>query len=298
MNKIVNYVKKEFKECNDLICKEIRIKFKKYYVIYLETISSSDKVNSFILNGMSFNKNVNNINKSIPSPNFVEIKKIDQINYYLCNGYTIIINKNNVYGVETKAELDRSISEATTEPNLYGPKDSFVENIQKNLGLIKRRLKTNHLKNKVKVIGRDSKSIINILYIDNIANNKFIKEIENKLDNIDIDGILDSGMLKKILDDNKNPFPTIKTTERPDTVCSNLLNGKVCILVDGSPYSLILPTFLLDFFTNASDAYAKSVNVNFIKILRILCFILSVGLPGYYIAITTYNQETIPLPLL
>lgn len=298
MNKIVNYVKKEFNECNDLICKEIRIKLKKYYVIYLETISSSDKVNSFILNGMSFNKNVNNINKSIPSPNFVEIKKIDQINYYLCNGYTIIINKNNVYGVETKAELDRSISEATTEPNLYGPKDSFVENIQKNLGLIKRRLKTNHLKNKVKVVGRNSKSIINILYIDNIANNKFISEIENKLDNIDIDGVLDSGMLKKILDDNKNPFPTIKTTERPDTVCSNLLNGKVCILVDGSPYSLILPTFLLDFFTNASDAYAKSVNVIFIKILRILCFILSVGLPGYYIAITTYNQETIPLPLL
>ena len=159
MNKIVDYIKKEFKECNDLICKEIRIKFKKYYVIYLETISSSDKVNAFILNGMSFNKNVNNINKSIPSPNFIEIKKIDQINYYLCNGYTIIINKNNVYGVETKAELDRSISEATTEPNLYGPKDSFVENIQKNLGLIKRRLKTNHLKNKVKVIGRDSKSI-------------------------------------------------------------------------------------------------------------------------------------------
>ena len=77
MNKIVSYINKEFKECNDLICKKIRIKLKKYYVIYLETISSSDKVNAFILNGMSFNKNINNINKSIPSPNFVEIKKIN-----------------------------------------------------------------------------------------------------------------------------------------------------------------------------------------------------------------------------
>ena len=76
MNKIVNFIKSEFKECNDLICKEIKIKFKKYYVIYLETTSSSDKVNSFILNGISFNKNINNINKSIPSPNFIKIKKI------------------------------------------------------------------------------------------------------------------------------------------------------------------------------------------------------------------------------
>ena len=78
-----------------IFTKQIIVQIKKYYVIYLETISSSDKVNSFILNGMSFNKNVNNINKSIPSHNFVEIKKIDQINYYLCNGYTIIINKNS-----------------------------------------------------------------------------------------------------------------------------------------------------------------------------------------------------------
>ena len=298
MNKIVKQVKDEFIECNDLIYKEIKFRFKTYHIFYLETITSSDKVSNYVLNGISFNININNIKKTLPSPNFVELDNSDKINYYLCNGYTVVINKNNIYAIETKADLDRSISEATTEPNLFGPKDSLVENIQKNLGLVKRRLKTNHLKNVVKIIGRDTKSIINILYIDNITNMELVNKISDKLDNIDIDGILDSGMLKNILDNNKNPFPTIKITERPDVICSNLLYGKVIVLVDGSPFALIMPTFLLDFFNPASDEYSKSVNVMFLKILRIICFTFSIFLPAYYIAITTYNQETIPLPLL
>ncbi len=298
MNKIVNQIQNEFKSCNDLIYKKIKIKFKTYHIFFLETLSSSDKVNNYVLKGISFNNNINNINKLLPSPNFINIKNKDQINYYLCNGFTIIINNKNIYAVETKADLDRSISEPTTEANLYGPKDGLVENIQKNLGLIKRRLKTNHLKNKIIIVGRQTKSIINILYIDNITDMKLVNKIEKKLNNIDIDSILDAGILKKILDGNNNPFPTIKLTERPDNICSSLLNGKVIILIDGSPYALILPSFLIDFINPISDEYSKYINVSFLKILRIICFSLAIIVPGFYIAITTYNQETIPIPLL
>ena len=298
MNKIVEQINSEFNKCNDLIYKKIRIGFKIYHVYFLETLCASDRVNNYVLNGLAFNNNIDNINKNLPSPNFIKISNKDKINYYLFNGYTVIINKNNIYGVETKADLDRSINEPATEKNLYGPKDSMVENIQKNLGLIKRRIKSNHLKNEVKVIGRCSKNIVNVLYIDNIVNNDLVNDIINKLDSIDTDSLLDAGILRRLLDTSKNPFPTIKMSERPDTVSSALLNGKIVVLIDGSPFALIMPSFMLDFFNPASDQYFKPINVSFIKILRMLCFVFSILVPAYYIAITTYNQETIPLPLL
>lgn len=298
MNKIVEQINSEFNKCNDLIYKKIRIGFKIYHVYFLETLCASDRVNNYVLNGLAFNNNIDNINKNLPSPNFIKISNKDKINYYLFNGYTVIINKNNIYGVETKADLDRSINEPATEKNLYGPKDSMVENIQKNLGLIKRRIKSNHLKNEVKVIGRCSKNIVNVLYIDNIVNNDLVNDVINKLDSIDTDSLLDAGILRRLLDTSKNPFPTIKMSERPDTVSSALLNGKIVVLIDGSPFALIMPSFMLDFFNPASDQYFKPINVSFIKILRMLCFVFSILVPAYYIAITTYNQETIPLPLL
>ena len=297
MNNIVNLIKHDFNNCNDLIYKEIGI-IRKYYIFYLESICSSDKVNTYILNGIAFNKNLNNISKLIPSPNFIYVLDLDKINYYLLNGYTIIINKNKVYAVETRAEINRSITEPTTDKNLYGPKDSLVENIQMNLGLIKRRLKTNNLKNIVNIIGNNTKTITNLLYIENITNKDLVNDINEKIKNIKVDGILDSGMIKNILDNKKNPFPTIKVTERPDTICAALLNGKIVILVDNSPFALIIPAFLLDFLNPASDNYIKPTNIDFLKILRIICFIISIIVPAWYIAITTYNQETIPLSLL
>lgn len=298
VNSIIKYINSEFKECNDLKYKKVRISFKIYHLFYLETVCSSDRINDFILKSISNKDSLFNINKSIPTPNLVKIENKDQINFYLYNAYTIIIQSNNIYALETKGDLDRSITESSTEPTLYGPKDSLVENIIKNLGLIKRRLKTNHLKNKVKIIGRNSKTTTNILYIDNITDMNLVNDVETKLDNIDIDGILDSGILKRILDDSNNPFPTIKVTERPDLVCQSLLNGKVVILIDGSPYALILPSFLIEFFNPISDEYSKPININFLKILRIMSFVFSIAVPAIYIAITTYNQETIPLPLL
>lgn len=298
MNKYVEYINNEFKDCNDLIYKKININFKNIHIFYLETVSSGDRINDYILKSIANNSNILNINKNLPSPNFKKIDKLEDIKYYLYNGYTIIICNNDIYVTETKADLDRGITESNTEAVLYGPKDSLVENIQKNLGLVKRRLKTNHLKNKVKIIGRNTKTITNILYMDNITDMNLVNDTLTKLDSIDIDGVIDSGILKRILDNSKNPFPTIKVTERPDLICQSLLNGKIVILIDGSPYALIIPSFLIEFFNPISDDYSKPVNNRFLKILRIACFILSIIVPSWYIAITTYNQETIPLPLL
>jgi len=298
MNVICDFIDNEFKETSDLKYKKIRIGFSKLHLYYLETLCSGDKINDYILKNLSNKIFFCNIEKITPSPTLVKIDNKDKIKFYMYNGYTILIHKNNVYAFETKGELDRSISEATTEPTLYGPKDSLVENIVINLGLIKRRLKSNHLKNKELFIGRNSLTKTNILYIDNITDMKLVSNIENTLKNIDMDAVLDSGTLKRILDNSNNPFPSVKLSERPDTVSNALLSGKLVILVDGSPYAIILPAFLIDFINPIADNYSKPINNNFLKIMRLISFFLSIIVPSWYIAVTNYNQETIPLPLL
>ena len=298
MNTLVKLINDEFKNCTDLKNKKIKIGLSYVYIFYLETLCSSDKINDYILKSLTSKNTFFNVDKIIPSPNLVRVDNKDKIKFYLYNGYTILINKNNIYAFETKGELDRSITEPTTEPTLYGPKDALVENIIINLGLVKKRLKSNHLKNIELFIGRNSLTKTNILYIDNITDEKLVKDIENKLKNIDMDAVLDAGTLKRILDNNKNPFPSVKLTERPDTVCNTLLSGKLVILVDGSPYAIILPAFLIDFINPVADNYSKPINNNFLKIIRLVSFFLSICVPAWYIAVTNYNQETIPLPLL
>ena len=298
MDVITEFIKEEFKETSDLKYKKIRIGFSYIHIYYLETLCSGDKINDYILKNLSNKLIFSNIEKIIPSPTLVKIDNKDKIKFYMYNGYTILIHKNNIYAFETKGELDRSISEATTEPTLFGPKDSLVENIVINLGLIKRRLKSNHLKNKELFIGRNTLTKTNILYIDNITDMKLVNDIENNLKSIDMDAVLDSGTLKRILDKSNNPFPRVKLSERPDTVSNALLSGKLVLLVDGSPYAIILPAFLIDFINPIADNYSKPINNNFLKILRLVSFFLSIIVPSWYIAVTNYNQETIPLPLL
>lgn len=297
MNKI-NYIKNEFKNSPDLITRKIKYGLANIYIIYLETVSSSDRVNNFILKNITNFNNKKKINYLLAAPNLKNIT-LEESKYYLYNGFSIVIYLNKIYALETKADLDRSIMAPQIEPSIYGPKDCLVENIQKNLGLIKRRIKSNHLKNITYNLGRYSKTITSLLYIDNITKMNLVNNIDMLLKQIDVDAIVDSGELKQyLLNENKNFFPVTKLTERPDTIVRALIDGKIVILVDTSPFAIVLPSVLADFINPVVDNYSKSNNVNFLKILRLLCFPISIMTPAYYIAIINFNQETIPSKLL
>ena len=303
MNKIVTRIKKEFSKSPDLIIKEININFfNTIYIIYLETVSSSNKVNDYILKNLITSKNkinTHNLKSYLASPNTKQIKEIDEIEYFLTNGFTIIILNNVIYGVETRADINRAVSNADVETSINGPKDAFTENYQINVGLIKRRIKSHNLKIENKVIGRKTSTMVGVLYLDDVTDEDIIKSITKKLDNIDIDGIVDSSSLGFLISDEENSvYPTFMQTQRPDLVATALLEGKVAIVIDTSPYVLIIPTFFIDFINPNIDNYSKSKNVNFIKILRIFAYFLSMIAPALYIAVMNYNQETIPTSLL
>ena len=286
MNEIIKILNNIKENSPDLIIKKINNK----YIAYLETVSSSDKVNEYILKLISKNK--------VFGPNAKIINKEDLFTY-LINGFTAVIYKNKIIVIETKADITRSVDIPNSEPSLTGPKDSFTENYQVNIGLIKRRIKDKNLKITNFNLGRRSKTIIGLLSINDITDQNLINNITNIIENIDIDAIIDSADLALLLEKNdKIAFPTIIRTERPDVVSKSLMEGKIVIVVDTSCYALIMPAFLIDFINPKTDLYSKSPNINFVKILRLACFIITLLAPALYISLINFNQETIPTSLL
>ncbi len=304
-NKLIKRIQTEFSKNPDLIIKKIKLSLlDTVYIIYLETVSSSDKVNDYILKNLSFissNKNskTTNLDSMLPGPNTKEIKNYDEIEYYITNGFTVIIRGKVILAIETKADINRSVSTPDSEPAVNGPKDAFTENYQINMGLVKRRIKSNTLKTDEFTVGRKTKTKVGVLYFSDIAEDELITKINKKIAKIDIDGVIDASTLGHLIsDESKVHFPTFQLTERPDNVSRALLEGKIVILVDTSPFAIILPAFFIDFVNPGVDAYNKSKNINFLKILRFVCYFLSMTMPAIYIAIVNYNQETIPTNLL
>lgn len=303
MNKIINRLQNEFNKSPDLVIKSISINlFKKIFIAYLETVSSSDKVNDYILKNLILEKDnitKGNIASFIAAPNTLEIKNADECEFYLTNGFSLIIIDNKILAIETRADINRAVSDSQVESSINGPKDAFTENIQINIGLIKRRIKSSTLKTENRTIGRKTLTNISVLYFEDIADKNLVNNVLEKIDTIDIDGIVDSSSIGFLLEDeNKSVYPTYMQTERPDIVATSLLEGKIAIAVDTTPFVLIIPAFFIDFINPGTDNYNKGKNINFIKILRISAFLISMVAPSIYIAVMNYNQETIPTNLL
>lgn len=311
IEKIEKQIKKEYGESSDLIFRKIKTKDQELLYVYLESVSSDDKVSDFLMKDLSYyvknkkEKNFDNLfhmlENSIYNSHLSIETNMDDIYYKLSSGYTIIFvdGEEKAISVETKADLNRSISESTSEVIVRGPKDSFNENNASNIGLIRKRIKTNKLWFKEQLVGRKTKTKVTIAFIEDIADSKKVEKIEKIISKIDIDGIIDSGYIRDFLtNDNSTSFPKIKSTERPDVACTSLLQGKIVILVENSPFVLITPSVLVDFIHTPEDYYQKTSNINFTRILRSIALFLTIITPAFYIAVTTFNQEMIPNELL
>ena len=243
---------------------------------------------------------LNKLTENIAISNVKEIDlKEDDIFYYLFSGFVCIIYNKKIIVAETKATLDRAINTPMIENNIKGPKDAFTENYQSNIGLIRKRIKSEKLVLEENKIGRRSKTKIGILYVSDIARKDLVNYIKNKLKKIDIDAILDSNYIMEILEDsNKTTFPTMISTERPDLVSYYILQGRIALVVENSPFVLVLPAFIDDFINNIEDVYQKSSDVILTKIVRYIAFFVTIFTPAVYISLITFNQEAIPTDLL
>ena len=211
----MNYIKKineEFKFIPDLIIRKIKYGFSNVHIFYIETLSSGDRINDYILKNITNPNKFRNLKNILATPNFKEIT-FSEFETYLFNGFTIILYHNKFYATETRADLDRSISPPQIEQDLYGAKDALVENYQKNLGLIKRRIKSKHLKTFEYKLGTYTNTNTALLYIEDIAKDELVQKCDKLLKNINVDRIIDAGELKQYLAvEGKAVFPATKLT--------------------------------------------------------------------------------------
>ena len=306
--KIVQKVKTLYGNSPDVNSRIINIKGKNVGIIFLESSSQASTVSDFIIKGTLYTKENKNIfqnifealkNNLFNSQLFI-INDFNEFPYYLSSGFTIITvdDSDKAIVMETRAQLDRGVTESSSEPILRGSKDSFTESHSKNLGLIRKRIKDPNLWFDELKLGRRTKTRISIAYINGIADPQKFKKIKERLNKIDIDGVLDSGNIRDYLIKQKSIFPQIHSTERPDVVSQALLEGKIVIFVENCPFTLILPTVFIDYLHTSEDEYQKAENITFTRVLRVIALIITVFTPAIYIAITTYDQNTIPDKLL
>lgn len=306
--KIINKLKEETNNSSYIVYREKYINNIKIDIIYNEVLTDQDKMSNFIYRSLDHIEKIYQekellydvIKNNISNIKIKEINNYQDICKYLNNGFVILLIEDDYsLALEVKKNLTRSIEKPMTETTIRGAIDSFTENIETNIGLIKRRLKTNKLWNEDMELGKYTKNKISILTIKGLTDSKIKDNIINKLNSLEIDGVTDTGTLKHLIEnETKTIFPTSITTERPDKVVSSLLRGKTVIIIDNCPFVLIMPVDINDFFLSQDDKDSNYINNSLTRILRYLAFSITVLTPGIYIALTTFNQEMIPLELL
>jgi len=303
MNKTIDLIKKKTGNSTDIIYKKMDFEKKQIYLIFSEVLASGSYIDDSLIKAIIKLKTnkidvcISNLQSFLYSNNIKELLTIEELLDHIYKGFCIILTDDNIIAVEAKKDIDRGIASNEVEVSLLGPKDSFNENFNLNLGLIRKRIRTKELYVENMEVGKLSKTKVGICYMSNIADEKLVQKVRNKIDDINIDGIIDSSYVRRYLAKSVL-FPTINITERPDTAVLALLEGKVVIIVDNSPFVLIVPTFFIDFFHTPDDYYEKNVNITFVRMIRLIAFFIAVFVPGIYISLSTHNIDVIPSSLL
>ncbi|GGH36991.1 spore germination protein [Paenibacillus segetis] len=315
----IQYIKTTLGNSTDLIVREIQIgpgKQIKAAIFYTDGLSDAKSVQNFIMETLlqnNVNSSLDNMRSDHQDPlqvlkeRILTVGEIKDVNEFrtlftsLLSGDVILLLDGYTQGftIGMREWKDRGVTETSTETVIRGPKEGFTENLRTNTALIRRKIKDPNLWLETKEIGRVTKTNVAIMYIKGITKDTIVQEVHQRLDRIDIDGILESGYIEELVqDETYTPFPTIYHTERPDVIAADLLEGKVAILVDGTPIVLVVPSMFISFVQAAEDYYQRSDISSLIRMLRFISIFISLLGPSLYIAVTTFHQEMLPTQLL
>lgn len=309
IDKIVDRIKKETNNDSKIIYRTKFVNHSKVVIVYNEYLTDSDNISDFIIRSINKieRKYKNKVDLLTTFKNDIsmnKIKEVDKYNdlmLYLNSGFTIILIEDCEVALvfETKKNLFRSVDKPTLENSIRASMDSFNESIETNIGLVKRRIKSPDMWVKEYKIGKYTNTNVSLVYVNSIVKKDIVDYVDKLLNKINIDGIVNIGEIKNLIEkETKSIFPTIILTERPDNVASALLKGKIAIFVDNSPFALIIPAVLNDYFILSEDTFGKNINTSFTRVIRYMAFFISLLTPAIYIALITYNFEILPTVLI
>ena len=327
----IDYIKTKYNALinSDIILREFKLNIKgKQYnalLLFIDGMINSNSINDFILKPLMPKKESNLNKNSVAVINNVTVKRIKKFNLedYI---YDCLIPQNNMkmltkfkdvfdrvnfgdcglfidtlsvaFTIDVKGFESRSISEPKNEIVVRGSQESFVEKLRTNTSMIRRLINNENLIIENASVGKVSKTKIAICYMKDIANDDLVAEVKYRINNLNVDNIISSGQLEQLIQDNNSMFPQLIASERPDKSANHLLEGRVVILVNGSPYALIMPGVFIDFLSSPEDVNLKYQYSNLLKVIRIIAFLITLFLPGLYVAISNYHTELLPTELL
>lgn len=296
-----------FGENSDIVCQEILVAKKTAYLFYISCLVNKELISSTLLTVLrekEFKENniITQLEKEYLTA--LEVKLVSeksQVQEEIFNGSVIVAveGEKDFLSIPFAGFSTRSIAEPPTDNVLRGPREGFIEDIEINKSMLRRRLKTPSLSIKEVKVGKRSNSRIALMYLHGVANGEIVKEIEERLSKIDIDGIIDSYYIEELLvESGEKFFKRFGTSEKPDVVAAKILEGRIAILVDGSPVALTAPYIYFEDMQSAGDYYDVPARGTFLRLLRLLGLMLGTLLPGIYVALQSYQYRALPINFL
>lgn len=306
-------LKEAFRQCSDLVFRTLSPKdMPRILLVYVDGMIDSDLVETNVLKpliyeglpqGLGTIESIAQVydQRLLSVLQLQRSTKIEEVTTRILKGDLAILadGEETVLLTSVKQIAARGIEESTSEPALRGPKESFTERLRTNTVLLRSKITTPNLKMEAFSVGKLTKTDLVIVYMEGLADNHLLNEVRSRVARIDIDGIFDSGYIEEAIEDTHfSPFPQIMSSERPDVVASGLLEGKVAIITDGSPFALIVPMTFWSGLQAPDDYYERFMYILLNRTVRYFFAAFSVLLPSFYIALTNFHQELIPTKLM
>ena len=314
----IERIKTLLRDCDDIVYKDFRVgedQKQRFALIFTDGLVDKPFINTSVMSDLMIHARevppdapglIEDLYElirygTIPSPELKDINNIDDAVLAILTGDTVLIMDGieTIIVIGTKGWPARGVSEPNTEAVIRGSREGFTETFRFNTALVRRFIRDPKLKIKQMQLGRRSFTDLGILYIDDIAKPELVEEVKRRLKTIDIDTIMESGYIEELIEDNPySLFPQIKATERPDKVAAALFEGRVAILVDNTPFALIIPATFNSFFHAAEDHYIRWIPATVLRCMRFIAGILSLITPALYIAVTSYHPGILPTDLV
>ncbi len=272
-------------------------------IAFLDSMCADAKISNYVLEPLNLAEDIQNFEQLVHQTfNGAVVKQ--NANFFdvvtnLVNGFTLVFCEEDCVAVDTRTALQRAIVEPPTSMVMRGPREGFVEEAKSNLTLLRKRLKTPDFKVKALTVGKYTNTNVYVCYVDTIADKMLVDNVILQLQKVDLDGVIDSSYLSRYLDKNKTLlFRRVGMTEKPDVATAKMLEGRVAIIVDGSPMVLTLPYLYVEDLQSPGDYYEDNAITTLNRILRFVSILASVLLPSLYVCLQMYNYQIIPLKFL
>ncbi|WP_281889759.1 spore germination protein [Paenibacillus sp. YYML68] len=302
----------QFDQCSDLILREIYISDAnvRAFFLYIDGMLMSEDLQEHVIRPLQELKrdtldrltDLSELGKQVLSvSSFVQLERYERAVHDILAGSAVLFIEGQAGAL--RLDIDgtpgRSITESSVEVVIRGPREAFTESLQTNLGMVRKRLRNASMKTIPFEIGEQSRTKVVLLYMEGLADPKVIQEVKRRLEAIRIDAILESGYIEELIEDNSySPFPQLLYAEKPDSVVSQLLEGKFAIMIDGTPIVIKGPTTFWQMLQASEDYYERYMISTLVRWLRLLFIAVALLMPSLYIATTTFHQDMLPTTLI